>query len=649
MNQKYYNDAIIGNKNIRATFSKKGELLRLYYPSVDFKQFLDFYRVGVKINDSGIIYLHDDINNRYNQYYTENTNILNTEIENTYFNLQIKQTDFVSIKENVLIRKYVLKNNNKLDLNINFLIDSKLLTDENNMVSGKVVDNGLIQYSHDNILITLSNTKINGHRINNVQEYINSGILEDKDYIGMSEESAISYNIGEIKSGEEKNFVIYILINDKIKSPVDLENEIEKAKKIDADKEYNSAKRYWNKYVSAHTNLELKEFEKIYTRTILLFPLLTNSETGGIAAAMEVDENRENSGRYSYCWPRDAVFVTRAMDELKMNEETEKFYKVFCKNTQRTDGMWEQRFYTDGRLAPCWGYQIDETASVVYGVYEHYKIKQDEKFLTANLKMCENATKALLKYLSVVFEEKEEEDIVKKEIEDWAKEEGRQTDKLYKHVSYDLWEMNEGVHLYSLAAIYASFEAMEKMYDIVKPKYENNRLKLEQISKLLKKIEGEKEKIKKYIAKNMYDENTKTLKRNCEDSRMDISIIGAVEPFAVFQPEEKKIKNTVERINMTLRTYTGGYIRFEEDSYMQGHNPWPIATLWMALYYIKIGSKNKAKECIDFVTQSANHLGFIAEQVDNSTLEPKWVIGLGWAHAMYIIAITEYNKKFNTK
>lgn len=35
--------------------------------------------------------------------------------------------------------------------------------------------------------------------------------------------------------------------------------------------------------------------------------------------------------------------------------------------------MWEQRFYTDGRLAPCWGYQIDETASVVYGVYDHYE------------------------------------------------------------------------------------------------------------------------------------------------------------------------------------------------------------------------------------------------------------------------------------
>ncbi len=34
--------------------------------------------------------------------------------------------------------------------------------------------------------------------------------------------------------------------------------------------------------------------------------------------------------------------------------------------------MWEQRFYTDCKLAPSWGYQVDETASVIYGVYEHY-------------------------------------------------------------------------------------------------------------------------------------------------------------------------------------------------------------------------------------------------------------------------------------
>ena len=659
MNQKYYNDAIVGNKNIRATFSKKGELLRLYYPNVDFKQFVEFFRVGVKINDSGLIYLHEDINNKYNQYYTEDTNILNTEIENTYFNLKIKQTDYISIKENLLIRKYTFKNNNKLDLDVNLLVHSKLLTNDNNMVSGKVIDNGLIQYTHDYTLSLFANEEINGHRINNSEIYINSGILEDKDYIGMSNDSSISYKIGILKPGEEKEFCLYILVSDnkKLKNMEELEDTIENLKRIDSGKEYNQVKKYWEKYLEEHNKIEIKGFNentlqqmlKIYKRTILLFPLLQNDETGGIAAAIEVDENREKSGRYSYCWPRDAVFITKAFDELYMTKETEKFYKVFCKNTQSKNGMWEQRFYTDGTLAPCWGYQIDETASVIYGVYEHYKIKKDEKFLSDNLKMCENAIHFLLKYLSYIFDEKEEEDIVKREIEDKIKEQGKEKDKIYKHKSYDLWEMDEGVHLYSLSAIYAAFNAMKNIYEVVKPKYENNRLKLEQIAKDVKSMDEESEKIKKYISKNMYDENQKILKRNTTDNKMDISIIGSIVPFEVFAPKEKKVLNTIEKINMTLRTYTGGYIRFEEDSYMQGANPWPIATLWMALYYIKIGDKNKAKECIDFVTRSATELGFLAEQVDNNTMKANWIIGLGWSHAMYIITITEFNNMFNTK
>ena len=73
------------------------------------------------------------------------------------------------------------------------------------------------------------------------------------------------------------------------------------------------------------------------------------------------------------------------------------------------------------------------------------------------MKMCENALHFLFKYLENVFDEKEEKDLVKKEIEEQVIKEGRQKDQIYKHVSYDLWEMNEGVHLYSLASIYGAF------------------------------------------------------------------------------------------------------------------------------------------------------------------------------------------------
>ena len=140
MKTKYYNDAIIGNKNVRATLSKKGELLRLYYPSIDYRQFIDELIVGLKVNDSRLINLYDDINNIYNQNYVEDTNILNTEIKNTYFNLKVSQIDFVPTKENILVRKYILKNEHDIELNVDMLLYSKLINDENNKVSGMYKD-----------------------------------------------------------------------------------------------------------------------------------------------------------------------------------------------------------------------------------------------------------------------------------------------------------------------------------------------------------------------------------------------------------------------------------------------------------------------------------------------------------------------------
>ena len=115
MINKYYNDAIIGGKDITASYTKNGELLRLMYNTPDFRQFLDFFHTGVKVNDSYIIYLHEDQNNRYNQYYEEDTNVLKTEIRNTYFNLKMIQTDFVAISHNVIIRKYTFINEHVLN------------------------------------------------------------------------------------------------------------------------------------------------------------------------------------------------------------------------------------------------------------------------------------------------------------------------------------------------------------------------------------------------------------------------------------------------------------------------------------------------------------------------------------------------------
>ena len=298
MKNKYYNDAIIGGKNITASYSKNGELLRLIYPSPDYMQFIDYFETGVKINDSGIIYLHQDINNMYQQYYTEDTNILNTEIKNTYFNLKITQTDFVLLKNSVLVKKYTFENKNSIELNVNFLIHSKLLSDYNNMVGAVVKDNTLIQYTHNTAFCITSNKEMLSYQLNDTKNNINSGEIADKDYIGMSPDSSISYNIGLLKPNEIKELVVYISIIEN-KNEIDLQEQIKAIKKIDAQKEEVTVKKYWRKYVKDHDTLQMPEedtefnrkLNKVYKRTILLFPLLTNQEVGGISAAIEVDEN----------------------------------------------------------------------------------------------------------------------------------------------------------------------------------------------------------------------------------------------------------------------------------------------------------------------------------------------------------------------
>ncbi len=630
MRTKYFNDGIIGNQKLTASFTKTGELMRLFYGSADYKQFLDTFHTGLKINDSALIYLHNDINNTYNQEYIKDTNLLKTEILNTYFNVKITQTDFIPLNENILVKSYKITNLNTINLDVNFLVYSKVLTNLNNDTCGYVKNDVLIQYNHDFSVCTFAKEKLLSKQINDSSNSIMDGVIGGKDYIGMSADSAISYDLKTIKPGEEASLNLYIYVNDNKEKCLlnELDNEIERIRKIDIKQVEEETKKYWKKFVKDHDELDLNKkdinckIKKIYNRSILLFPMLINQETGGISAGIEVDENKTKCGRYSYCWPRDAIYITKALDTVGMEKESEKFYSEFCKKTQSKNGMWEQRFYTDGRLAPCWGYQIDETASVVYGVYEHYLKVKDKKFLKENLKMCENAVVYLEKYINDLLEGKNA-----------------------FQPSYDLWEEFEGVSLYSISAIFGAFSSMLEIYKEIKDSFENNRLKLEAINKQSKILEERLRDIKEYCLKTFYNENKKTYVRNTVDEKIDISLLGTVTPFKMFTPKEKNVENTVERINMTLRTYTGGYIRYENDTYMGGYNPWPIATLWMACYYLEAGDTKRALENFAFVTNSASEHGLLGEQVNNDAMKPAWVIGLTWSHAMYIVTLQKLVEK----
>ena len=125
-----------------------------------------------------------------------------------------------------------------------------------------------------------------------------------KDYIGMTNDSSISYELGNILPGEEKKICIFIYAKENAKGSEneDISKDIQNIRNLDIAKEYNNVRKYWVRHVEKYYNLKGEDYNekiyKIYIRTILLFPLLTNSKTGGVIAGLEVDENREKSGGY---------------------------------------------------------------------------------------------------------------------------------------------------------------------------------------------------------------------------------------------------------------------------------------------------------------------------------------------------------------
>ena len=661
MRTKYFNDGLVGNNYIKASFTKNGELIRLLYGAADYKQFVDLFHVGMKVNESGLIYLHNDVNNSYTQEYVKDTNILKTEIFNSYYKIKVIQNDFVPVDEKFLVRYYTFKNENNINLDVNLLAYSRIFTNLNNETAGYFRNNSLLQYNHDFTVCIFSDQKALSRQINDVDYNIMSGKIDGKDYIGMSQASAISFDIKTIKPGEEKTFCLYIYINKNKEIDLirDLDREIDRIRELDEKAMFLQTKKYWRDFLKEHdimgickNELVSNKVKKVYSRSILLFPLLINKKTGGISAGIEVDEDKTKCGRYSFCWPRDAVFITKALDLVGMKDCSDDFYLKFCKMTQDKTGMWEQRFYTDGRLAPCWGYQIDETASVIYGVYDHYLFTHDLDFLKNSAEMCEKATAFLLKYTDDIF-----------------------SGQFKMQPSYDLWEMYEGYSLYSLSCVYGALVAMQKIYDILSSSNNNSDsdsnnsinssrnnssnsinsinsssdyLKDIDTIDYLKDVDIKKStlndaaiRLKEYCIIKFYDDNKKTLVRNNNDRKVDISLLGATIPFNMIDIDDKLIKNTVEKINLTLRTYTGGYVRYEGDSYMGGYSPWPIATLWIAWYYLEIGDVEMAEEIFNFVTNSASSHGLIGEQVNNDAMKPSWVIGLTWSHAMYIIVLAK--------
>lgn len=576
---KFFNNALIGNGKILGTLTDKGELIRLYYPNIDYFQNIDKNKLGI-VHEGRILWLDEEAT-LIRQHYEGNIVYTELKVEN----YEILQRDYVLPNKNVVVRTF------KFNKKLNLFMYSKLNSDVNKKVSSMVVDNTLIQYCQEMYMATFSKNEIKKYQVNNSKYAMQNGILNPEDYIGMSEDSAILYS-------DVNEITIYIALENNLKGVLELVNwcKIQEETLL-----YNSTKKYWDNYLKSFSNnVLLKSVNKIkekeiIERTIYMYALVTNPETGAVLASPDVDETFERCGRYGYCWPRDALFINKALNILGLSKLTDKFYNVWARKAQLDSGLFEQRYYSNGELAPSWGIQIDETAAILIGVYENGKYRKLEILIL-------KAITALLNYI--------DNDYLSKEC-------------------FDLWEERRGKHLYSTASIYEGLKVGKEMLASI------NAIKYRAT---ISEIEITLMNMRKAIINNFTENGV--LKRSIDNTQTDISLLSLSTPYDILETDDEIMKNTISAIERDLKLSNGGYMRYQGDNYVGG-NAWIISSLWLALYYSKNGEKEVARELFDWVTNHSDYLNFLPEQIDRNGNDTVWVRQLSWSHAMYIIVKKE--------
>lgn len=637
MQKSYYNNAITGNSAMLAALSDKSELLRLYWPNIDYLQQLDKFLCGIYIKNenSSTVWLNDH-RCEHSQEYIPETNIIKSTITNYFDGYKITLLDFVHPELDVLVRKFEIRNVSERPIELG-LVSFSASTSSDPDVSCSLFDftnEALIHYKNNNYLSIYSDIPVSGFQIgNNAHDAAVNKYLFGKDHIGMMKDAAVSWELGCLQENEIKHFNLYICASETLKGCKTL---IKQIKSIGSERLFDETRNYWKEFLEKTNKLSTGNsiLDDLYTRSLLVFKLMYDKKSGGLMAAPEMDEYFTKCGRYAYCWGRDAAFITGALDIAGLEECVDNFYD-WAARVQEGDGCWQQRYYMNGNLGPCWGLQIDETGTLLWGMLSHYKYTKNSRFLEAVWSSVEAGAGFLCGFID------EETGLPKP--------------------SFDLWEERWGEHAYSSAAVYGGLISAAEIAAILGKSDEKSRKWTLTADKIKDSILQYfwKEDFRRFIRSVrvklngwgaepsqdtvLIDSNPMGYKRDVtlEDWIVDVSLLGLCIPFEVFAVKDQKVLDTVALVEKVLTASpVGGIKRYEHDNYIGG-NPWILTTLWVALFHAKSGNYDKAKEYLFWAANGRTSLGLLPEQVNRETGKPEWVIPLTWSHAMYVHVLSE--------
>lgn len=398
---------------------------------------------------------------------------------------------------------------------------------------------------------------------------------------------------------------------------------------------------YWRLWVSKESQdfMDLPQaVVDLYKRSLLVMRTHFDG-SGAIIASSDWDIRTFADDTYGYVWPRDGALAAYAMVRAGYSHVARNFFD-FCARVIEPGGYFLHKYNSDGTLASSWQpwvhrgqphlpIQEDETALVVWALWQHFQAFRDIEFIKPFYR------KVIIRAADFMLEFRDEESGLPRE-------------------SHDLWEERLGVHTFTVASVCAGLTAAADFAEAF-----GEADYAERYRAAVAKMRGS-------LFEHLFDREqgrfARTAFRRDDSTGYDLDMTHDASVYAALllgtcDCSDPEMVATAEALREALwvRTEVGGMARYGGDYYHRVSddtkavpgNPWFISTLWYAQYLImRAQSAEELRETalpiLQWVADHALPSGVLAEQVHPYTNEPLSVSPLTWSHGTAVVAVLDY-------
>lgn len=645
----------LGNGNMLVGLDYKGQVRDLYYPHVGFSNHVSgasgsfVHRIGVYV-DEQISWLDDD-----DWHVTvgsdPETVVGSMHAVNDRLGVTLSSVDVVHNEQNVFVRSFTLANERSETRDIKLFLSQQFRISESRRGDTGYYDprvNAIVHYKGKYTFLVNAY-----HGENQFSEYniglfgiegkegtfrdADDGILEKNPIEHGSVDSVIGVAVKlEPKKATQVDY--WIVCGETVADVHDLNAYVLKET---PEALLRTTQNYWKAWLDKDKRdltLLSPEMQTLYKRSLTTIRVHTDNG-GGIIASSDTDMLHHGRDTYSYVWPRDAALVAIALDKAGYADVTQQFFRFMTQRLER-GGYFMHKYRSDGYLGSSWHpwiiedtpefpIQEDETALVLFALWEHYEMVKDLEFIESLYNpFIERAADFMVEFIEARLG--------------------------LPNNSFDLWEEKFGISTYTASSVYGALTAAVKFA---------NMLGKQEAARTYSAVA---QRIQSSIMEHLYDEELGMFikliraydkKQDVYDKTVDMSSFFGPVYFGVLEADDPRMLKALQTVEDRLRVdvHTTGYVRYEGDTYYTLQetgtpNPWVITTLWRAQYAIKAAETLKGLEeaftILKWTCDHATKSGVLAEQMHPKTGEHLSTAPLIWSHAEFVVTVDAYIKKY---